>query len=199
MSRSVANAKVPRVQKVCTLWTHDDNFSREDIVFNGDKFPELPTAPGTLLQIVAFDAATAVRDVHSHGKSAQPDAPRAGGRMRAKGDGTSGLPVTERRGSMTITIDENGSTIPGGRDIDTEKAYVFAVTALPADLKSKHANLQVSGHNTINHVPGIHASAGVNLRENRKSLRLPKPDAGHHGGGKLFLATKHLKLISIGR
>lgn len=113
-------------------------------MFNADKFPELPTALGTLLQIVAIDSGTAVRDFQSTTKSAHPDvsqAPSLGN--PSKDDDNRALPERGRRGSMTITIDEKGSKIPGGRDIDVDKTYVFAVSTLPADLKSKHANLQV--------------------------------------------------------
>jgi hypothetical protein len=144
MSRSVSNVKATRVQKVCTLWTHDDNFSRDDIVFNGEKFPEIPTAPGTLLQIVGIGSATAVRDFQTSAKSAHSDGPQARSENITSEPNTHPSPARTRRGSITITIDENGSTYPGGRDIDAKKAYVFAVTALPADLKSKYANLQVS-------------------------------------------------------
>jgi hypothetical protein len=132
------------VQKICTLWTHDDNFSKQDIVFNGDRFPELPTAHGTLLQIVAIDSGTAVRDFQSTAKSAQPDAAQTQDAEPPKDSGEVGPSGRGRRGSITVTIGENGSKIPGGRDIDVEKTYVFAVAALPADLKTKHANLQVS-------------------------------------------------------
>jgi hypothetical protein len=142
MSRSLSNAQKPRVQRVCTLWTHDDNFSRDEIVFNGDKFPELPTAPGTLLQIVAIESATAVRDFQSTTK-AQAHPPQVKSGEVGRDYGANGLPKRSRRGSITITIDENGSSTPGGRDIDEEKAYVFSVKPLSADLKSKHANLQV--------------------------------------------------------
>jgi hypothetical protein len=143
MSRSVSNAQTPRVQKICTLWTHDDNFSRDDIVFNADKFPELLTAPGTLLQIVAIESTTAVRDFQPTTKAVQPDASQARSGNIAQDHGANRLPKRSRRGSVTITVDENGSTFPGGRDIDDDKAYVFAVTALSADLRSKYANLQV--------------------------------------------------------
>jgi hypothetical protein len=144
MSRSVSNAQTTRVQKICTLWTHDDNFSRDDIVFNADKFPELPTAPGTLLQIVGIDSATSVRDFQPPSKGAQPDVAYTRSVNIAQDHIAHRLPKRTRRGSATITIDENGARFPGGRDIDDDKAYVFAVTALPADLRSKYANLQVS-------------------------------------------------------
>jgi hypothetical protein len=144
MSRSVSNSQRTRVQKICTLWTHDDNFSRDDIVFNADKFPELPTACGTLLQIVGIDSATAVRDFQPPAKGTQLDASHSRNSNIVQDHIANRLPKRTRRGSVTITIDENGSKFPGGRDIDDEKAYVFAVTALPADLRSKYANLHVS-------------------------------------------------------
>ncbi|KAH3969696.1 hypothetical protein HBH52_173310 [Parastagonospora nodorum] len=144
MSKSVSDARTTRVQKVCTLWTHDDNFSRDDIVFNSEKFPEIPTTTGTLLQIVALDSNTAVRDFQSTTKGSQHDLHQAKEGVFARDTGANGLFKRSRRHSNTITIDENGSSFPGGRDIDAEKAYVFAAAALPADLKSKHANLQVS-------------------------------------------------------
>ncbi|KAH8728688.1 hypothetical protein GQ44DRAFT_646426 [Phaeosphaeriaceae sp. PMI808] len=144
MPRSMSNAQPTRVQKICTLWTHDDNFSRDDIVFNGDKFPEIPTVPGTLLQIVAIESSTAVRDFQTTVKSTQLDGSQTIGETYGRDASANGLPRKARRGSTTITVDENGSAIPGRREVGAEKAYVFAVTALPADLKSKYANLQAS-------------------------------------------------------
>ncbi|KAF1945229.1 hypothetical protein EJ02DRAFT_396929 [Clathrospora elynae] len=142
MPKSVPNTNKARMQRVCTLWTHDDNFSRDEIVFNGEKFPEIPTAPGSLLQIVAIHADNGVRDFHAGPKSIQHDAtqPKAEGAAMD----TSSHATRNRRGSISITIDENGSNVPSGRDIDTEKAYVFVSKTLSADLKSKHPNLQVS-------------------------------------------------------
>ncbi|KAH7395088.1 hypothetical protein DE146DRAFT_615572 [Phaeosphaeria sp. MPI-PUGE-AT-0046c] len=144
MSTSMPNTQKPRVQKVCTLWTHDDNFSRDDIVFNGEKFPELPTTPGTLLQIVAVDSGTAVREFQPNVNSTQHHASHAKSHDAAQEHGTGHVPERTRRESMTVMINQNGSKLPGSRDIDEEKAFVFSVAALPADLKSKHANLQVS-------------------------------------------------------
>jgi hypothetical protein len=143
MPKSLSNSQHTRAQKVCILWTHDDNFSREDIVFNGDKFPELPTDPGSLLRIVAVHTNDAVRDFHTGPKSAQHDVQS---RLESvvKHSSTDAHQQRDRRGSISAAIDDNGSTVPGEREIDTEKAYVFVPKALPADLKSKYANLQVS-------------------------------------------------------
>ncbi|KAF1919762.1 hypothetical protein BDU57DRAFT_442865 [Ampelomyces quisqualis] len=155
MSRSLSNAQKPRVQRVCTLWTHDDNFSRDETVFNGDKFPELPTAPGTLLQIVAIESGTAARPFQSTANKTRPQPSQVQSEDVGREYGVNGLPKRSRRGSIIVTIDENGSSSAGGRDIDEENAYVFSVKTLSADLKSKHANLQVSISETIARVFGL--------------------------------------------
>jgi hypothetical protein len=144
MSKTASIPQSARVQKVCTLWTHDDNFSRDEIVFNGEKFPELPTSAGALLQIVAIHTDNAVRDFHTGPKSTSGDATQSKTDTLHKDANVDHHPKRHRRDSITITIDENGSTIPEGRQIDTDKAYVFVPKALPANLESKYPNLQVS-------------------------------------------------------
>jgi hypothetical protein len=185
MSTSVSNNKTTRVQKVCTLWTHDDNFSRDDIIFNAEKFPEIPTAPGTLLQIVALDSSTSVRDFQSTATGSQASAPQTKDGSVPRDSGANTLPKRPRRGSMTVTIDENGSSFPGGRDIDAEKAYVFAVTALPADLRSKHANLQV-GDLRQPRVRTLTYAKGIHLGENCESVWFPQSNAGDCCRGTMF-------------
>jgi hypothetical protein len=155
MSKSVASVKPTRVQKICTLWTHDDNFSRDDIVFNSDKFPELPTTPGSLLQLVAFNAGTAVRDFSATSKTPQSDATHSRPDSAAKDSSADSRSRRSRRASFTITVDENGSTIPAGRDVDGDRTYIFALKPLPPDLKSKHANLHVSISEKIGKVFGF--------------------------------------------
>jgi hypothetical protein len=181
----MSNAQIPRVQKICTLWTHDDNFSRDDIVFNADKFPELLTAPGTLLQIVAIDSATVVRDFQPTAKGTHSDASQAKSGNFAQDHGANRLPKRSRRGSVTITVDENGSRFPGGRDIDDEKAYVFAIAALPADLRSKYANLQVGYARRYCRLK-LTTATGIYIRENCKSLRFSKSYASHCNSGMML-------------
>lgn len=131
------------MQKVCTLWTHDDNFSRDDIVFSSEKFPELPTGPGSLLQIVAIQEDNAVRNFNAGLKSAQHDVAHAEFEASHKDGNAHNHPRRHPRDTNIITLDENGSTVPGGRDIDADKAYVFVPKALSPDLRSKYPNLQV--------------------------------------------------------
>lgn len=142
MSKSAVNAKRTRVQQVCTLWTHDDNFSRDDVVFNGDKFTELPATPGSLIQIIALKQGPVVRDFQ-----AVADASKGAGQAKADGASKDGFHGNHsrrgRRGSVMMTLDESGQPIQGARDLDLEKSYIFVAKPTPTDLKSRNPNLQV--------------------------------------------------------
>ncbi|KAF2121123.1 hypothetical protein BDV96DRAFT_483562 [Lophiotrema nucula] len=142
MSKSTVSVQHTRVQKVCTLWTHDESFSKDDVVFNGEKFPELPATPGSLIQIVGINQATAVRDFQSN--ATVKDGPQSNTDSHSRDAATETQSRRARRGSFMITLDENGSPIQGGRDVDPEKSYIFVVKPLPADLKTRYPQLQVS-------------------------------------------------------
>lgn len=178
MPTSVFSVAKPRVQKICTLWTHDDNFSREDIVFNGDKFPELPVAPGSLLQIVAINSGTAVRDFQGNTSNTQMRAFQAMADVTPKNVDLGSHAKRDRRGSITITIDENGMPVPGGREVNTEKAYIFVAKPLPTDLKAKHTNLQVSCIQSVL-PPELSHAIGLDFGKDCQSVRFPEPDANY--------------------
>lgn len=143
MSTSVTSTQPTRVQKVCTLWTHDENFSKEEVVFNAEKFPELSLSSGSLIQIIALKHATAVRDFQTTAKND----PKDSGQPKADVSARDAYPDTysrrTRRGSVLITLDENGVVVEEGREVDYEKSYIFVAKPLTADLKSKHSQLQV--------------------------------------------------------
>jgi hypothetical protein len=143
MSTSLVSSKRTKIQKVCTLWTHDENFSKENVVFNEEKFPELPLSPTSLIQILALKHAPAVRDFQVSSKNKAKDS-TAG---RVDESGPDGHPEARskrsRRGSTKITLDENGAVIPGGRDVDPERSYIFVAKPMSPDLRSKHPTLQV--------------------------------------------------------
>lgn len=155
MSNTVVSAKRIRVQKVCTLWTHDDNFSKEDVVFNGDKFPELPATPGCLIQVIALKYGTAIRDFQSSSKAQAKDTNQT--KPDDSSQHTLKSPHTRRgrRGSLKVTFDENGLVIQDGREVDSEKSYTFVAKPFPADLKSKQSNLQLSIAERIARVFGL--------------------------------------------
>ncbi|EKG13408.1 hypothetical protein MPH_09434 [Macrophomina phaseolina MS6] len=145
MSKS-ASSQAPKVQKICTLWTHDDSLSREDVLFNIDRFPELAISPGSLVKIVALSQSTAVRDFQDLARTPSQDGSR---RIKLdtsrKASSPGGFASRKHQtGSFTLTLDENGHRVHGGRDVDPQKTYVFLAKAMGPDLKSKYPNLQVS-------------------------------------------------------
>lgn len=159
MSNSNANGKRTRVQKICTLWTHDDNFSRDDVVFNVEKFTELPATPGSLIQVIALKYGTATRDFQSSSR-----APKGNGQSKIDDPSENASPSLSRRGrkgSIKRTLDENGSVSQEDREVDMDKSYIFVAKPFPADLKSKHSNLQVSIAEKIAKVFGLRSRMQV--------------------------------------
>jgi hypothetical protein len=128
---------------VCTLWTHDENFSKEIVVFNEEKFPEIPLSPNTLIKILALKTAPAVRDFQVPGKNDASDSGAGRGGDSVHDGHPEARSKRSRRGFVVTTIDENGAVIPGGRDVDPERSYVFVAKPMSSDLRSKHPTLQV--------------------------------------------------------
>ncbi|KAF2754584.1 hypothetical protein EJ05DRAFT_533226 [Pseudovirgaria hyperparasitica] len=149
MPPSTNSYKPTQFQKLCTLWTHGDDLSREDVVFNIDKFPELGLSYGSLVQIIAVKDTSAVRDFQGLVRNTSSDT-----LLRIKSDikdanvrrlsivGQSSKKA--RRPSVTLTLDESGMPISGGRDVDVEKSYMFVCKPMPPELKNRYPHLQVT-------------------------------------------------------
>jgi hypothetical protein len=146
--------KPKRIQKICTLWTHEPSFSTEEVVFNIDKFPELKLQPGSLAQIVPILQGTSVRDfVH--------DTPKREHHRSSKRDATSSThhdSSSRRNGinsSMAVTVDESGSYVTTSRDTDEQRAYVFVANDASPEMKQKYPQLHVSPR-AIHYIDYIH-------------------------------------------
>ncbi|KAF1993214.1 hypothetical protein P154DRAFT_503876 [Amniculicola lignicola CBS 123094] len=161
MSKSVASIKRTRVQKICTLWTHDENFSKDDVVFNVDKFPELSVTVGSLIQVIALKQAPSIRDFQISTKTNTKDANPGQTESETDDASHSHHQRRSRRGSVVMTLDENGSVLQNGRDVDIDKSYVFVAKPLSPDLKSKQPNLQISLSEKIAKVFGLRARMQV--------------------------------------
>ncbi|OCK83599.1 hypothetical protein K432DRAFT_321990 [Lepidopterella palustris CBS 459.81] len=155
MSKSSINVKPTRVQKICTLWTHDDNLSKDEVVFNVDKFAELSISFGTLARIIALKQSTAVRDFQAPLKPSSGDQRQTASAEIQKGPVPESQIRKARRHSVTITLDENGASIQGSRDVDLQKSYVFVTKQMTPEQKSKYPNLQISISETIAKVFGF--------------------------------------------
>src|SRR5438552_1262968 len=48
--------------EIASIWTHDDNFSKDEVLVNPDTFQHISFAAGDLLQVVALKSTLGVRD-----------------------------------------------------------------------------------------------------------------------------------------
>ncbi|KAF2838833.1 hypothetical protein M501DRAFT_975696 [Patellaria atrata CBS 101060] len=148
MSKNNDDSFKKHVQKVCTLRTHDDAFSKDDVIVNIERFPELNLSVGSLAKILAIKKTTQVHDFHRDPSNQHED-----------GSGADGSAKTSRRrqraAPVTVTLDETGSTIAGGREVDLQKCYVLVVKGASQEQKAKLSHLQVSIHKSIADIFGF--------------------------------------------
>jgi hypothetical protein len=140
-----------RIQKVCTLWTHDPSFSTEEVVFNADRFPELRLKPGSLAQIIPIYQGTSVRDFQVAQSTSKRGVEQKHGKHNISHHSHDGsqLRNTKAIPSPHVTFDENGSYITTGKDTDESRSYVFVASDASPEMKQKYPNLQVNHHSKI--------------------------------------------------
>jgi hypothetical protein len=111
-----------RVQRLCTLRTHEPHYSSEDVLFNLDRFPGAIWT-GDLAQIIPIKPGIASRDFVKP-EGAEPDV----------------------YGSQML-MDEDGIML-GPSNLSTEnwRAYTFVIRDAPQEIKDKDVNLKVCCH-----------------------------------------------------
>ena len=123
---------------VCTLWIHDENTVKTDVVFNADRFPNGVLSEGKLARMAALDQNIAIRDFQkSSTRLTAKDGPKVASAdfaapstpVNSLEDGAAADPILKNQGY------ESGS-------------YIFVARELPTDIKSKQPGLQVS-HNAV--------------------------------------------------
>ncbi|TAQ86963.1 hypothetical protein B7494_g4723 [Chlorociboria aeruginascens] len=117
-----------QVERRCTLWVHDEAFSKDEVVLNLDLFPEFQV--GELMAIAALKTDIGVRDFQD--KAQGQDSEMLGVSMHR--DRSNSKP---RRPSEPNGVDANHST-------DLGRRYLFMAKNIPKELKSKHPNLEIS-------------------------------------------------------
>jgi DEP domain-containing protein 5 len=131
------------VQKLCTLRIHDANVSRDDVIFNVDRFPELGLKPGNLVQIVAVREGAAVRDFEKringqkHASSGSKFAADMRGHIKVSSASS------RVRDPKIITFEENGNVVSGVKERDLQRSYVFQIQELTPDQKLKYQGVLV--------------------------------------------------------
>ena len=135
------------------MWVHEENFSKEDVIFNASKFSECGIEAGSLAWVAAVKSTTAVRDFQSTtGPSKENGTPsqRRGsipGQLKAQQD--------ILKESDELLIDENGTEVEGDRPLDTDRYYVFLAQDASSEMKAKSSTLQISLSSNIANVFGF--------------------------------------------
>lgn len=150
-----------RIQKVCTVWTHDADFSAEDVVFNFDRFAELKLSSNSLAQLIPIPQGSTVKDFVRSGKRKKEKTPAC------LTDPSKKQP--SQKEAAVSTFDENGVPLTGVIETDEDRAYVFVARDGTPAMKQKYPTLQVST-NTI-----VFSIASLLLTIDRSRFLRPLP------------------------
>jgi hypothetical protein len=130
-------------RQLCTLWVHDESFSREEVLFNSSAFSETGVKPGDVIEI------TLVRgggdSVHSQLK---PEFA-----ARAVSDGNA-----ENNSSLNLGGNSKFASRSQGR-------YLFVVKPLPQDIKQRHPKLEISVTSSVANIFGFKNRSHVLLSQ----------------------------------
>lgn len=138
-----SNQQQRRISTKCTLWVHDENFSKEDVILNASMFPEGSLQVGDLAEIIAFTA-----DLVTQAPEAPEQSTSSGGAAtREKG---SGDPLGPTRSASTTTAgDLDGGDVQDASERNADggpsnrRGYVFLVKNLNNEQRARQSNLQV--------------------------------------------------------
>jgi hypothetical protein len=119
------------VQRICTLWVHEDSFSREDVILNFALFPKGSMRAGDLAEIVALRSNSDVRDF----QDAAPKNSRDTGAFEGSPIGAGA--ERRRSPSNTLNLEENANKS------QQSKRYVFIAKDMSSEQRLRQPNLQV--------------------------------------------------------
>ncbi|EKD14941.1 domain found in Dishevelled [Drepanopeziza brunnea f. sp. 'multigermtubi' MB_m1] len=116
------------VERRCTLWVHDEGFSREEVVLNLDLFTDVK--PGELMAIMALKTDSVVRDFQDKTQSFKRDSVALG------------APMQRERSASNPRSPASGKDAK--HDVDRWKRYLFIAKDISREMKAKHQGLEVS-------------------------------------------------------
>lgn len=117
--------------QLCSLWVHDESFSRDEVLFNPHAFGDTGVKPGDLIEILGLPG----------------DLRELGG--KAARDGPDKDPSRASSGS----VKSNSAAPKPGKA--KHGRFLFIAKPLPPDLKTRHPNLQVSVTSNIANLFGF--------------------------------------------
>ena len=146
-------------ERLCSLWVHDDNFSKDDVLLNLGLFPRGTVKVGDLMQVVALDSESAGKDFEHrrHGgqdvKASYRDGEGAQKIIYGKEQAT--------HSTVTPAKDEHASS--NGKDLNPSTRYVFIVKEMGPELISRNPSLQISISSSIASIFGFKNRARVTV------------------------------------
>ena len=138
-SRTDAGARSFRLSRfgldhqLCSLWVHDETFSREEVLFNPQAFGDIGVKLGDFIEISALP-----------GESREP-----GGRSGRDGPDLKSESLRASSGSV-----KSNSATPNAGKVKRSR-FLFIAKPLPPELKARHPNLQLSVTSNIANVFGF--------------------------------------------
>ncbi|PGH05564.1 hypothetical protein GX51_02903 [Blastomyces parvus] len=137
----------------CSLWVHDDNFSREEVLFNINAFSDLGLKVGDLVELSAPRLSQG--DHHASSNRLDP----SGRTVRDAGDSDPGSNAAAKR------VGDHKPHSPANN-----ARYLFLVKPLSADIKARHPNLQISITSNIANIFGFknHSQALISLKNRQQ-------------------------------
>lgn len=114
-------------EQICTLWVHNEAFSKEDVLFNAASFPKA-FASSTVFTLTPYTSRVGVRDFQILASASS----NKGNHSIAASTTTTGRQSHRTKSSARL-----------GRDRQA-KCFTFAGIDMDGELKLKHPNLQVT-------------------------------------------------------
>jgi hypothetical protein len=117
-------------ERKCTLWIHDDLFSRDDVILNLDHFPDVKV--GDLMAIVEIKTDPPLRDFPENvtAQKAEGEAlstPLPGARSNSKPNSPGGAPASSVK-----------------HDLDTGRQCLFIAKDMSKEMKARQPTMDVS-------------------------------------------------------
>jgi hypothetical protein len=118
------------VERRCTLWVHEEQFAKDEVIINLDLFPKDSVKPGELMAIVALKTDTGVRDFQDRSPTLK------------RGSDSTGASQKMDAGSADLKALRD--SLDHQHDTDMDRRYLFAVKDMSKEMKAKHPNLEIS-------------------------------------------------------
>ncbi|KKY13711.1 putative vacuolar membrane-associated protein iml1 [Phaeomoniella chlamydospora] len=135
-----------RWSKTCSVWVHDENYSKEDVLLDLDILGKDVLKPGDLVEVTAAISQSETYDFQTRSEQASRGNTTATGVLDAVGQGRARTERPWNPRQSTNTEDQDDLSPDGPH---SKNSYVFVAKFIPSDVKSRAAGVQISLKSTI--------------------------------------------------